>query len=222
MILRLIWIQNASSRNAPKIPGLLYARLNMTSPVRANRNRSPSIFNRLISYGESKWQELGRHPSHSIRGRVYQVGNRLIDRILMQERMLWRVHTFMEQAGKMSHLPAIECSPSAASTRTGLQQALGKEVNEWIRIHQRWRLIHGMAVIPAVLLSVLPFVKMWLAWEVFRTITHHRALLAARWIRQGLRRAKFEPNQELSTSSYAAIDEELPAIVRRAFPIDEN
>lgn len=132
----------------------------------------------------------------------------------MQERMLWRVYNYMGQAGQLAHLPAIECAPGDTSL---CQEVLKKDLNHWVHLHQRWRLIHGFAVIPAIFLSVLPFVKMWLAWEVFRTVTHHRALTGAKWVRQGLRKARFQPNPELKTTDYGKVDEELPGILRKTF-----
>lgn len=118
-------------------------------------------------------------------------------------------------------LPAIEHAPELDTL--ALKAQLKTAVDEWIAVHRRWRVIHGMAIVPAVILSVLPFVKLWLAWEIFRTVTHHRALLAASWLRRAMahriggRAQAFLVNPELSSvlKDPQSVDEELPSILRR-------
>jgi hypothetical protein len=141
----------------------------------------------------------------------------------MQERMLWRVHAFMAAqpaAGKFAQVPAVEHAPEMDVVL--VKSELTAALDQWIAVHRRWRVIHGMAIVPAIMLSVLPFVKLWLAWEIFRTVTHHRALMAASWLRKGMSlRAggtqAFLANPELSSvlREPQAIDEELPSILRR-------
>lgn len=217
MILRLLWLGRLPHTNQP----FLFAKLNIQPGTAAVRPPSGPI-SRILHYGESKWQELGRHPSHSLRGRIYQAGSTLIDRIPMQERMLWRLHAYtVAQQTKFALPPAVEHAPELdAST---VKKELGVALDGWIAVHRRWRVIHGMAIVPAVLLSVLPFVKLWLAWEIFRTVTHHRALMAATWlkrsmaIRAGGAQSAFLANPELSSvwKEPRAVDGELPSVLRR-------
>lgn len=220
MILRLLWISKLPSTHA-SVPTshtlpFLYAKLNTSNYLVSQRPKG--LIPRLLKYGEDKWYGLSQFPSRSIKGRIYQVGCRLVDRIPMQERMLWRVYGYCSigSAKLEPPVPQIEYSPSEDAQLINSQVKLGLE--KWAAEHSKWRLIHGITIIPAVLLSVLPFVKLWLAWEIFRTVTHHRAYLATSWLRKGLaRRNLLTPNSQLleNQDNLADVDTELPSIIRK-------
>lgn len=228
MILRLLWLgrlpTGSGLAGGATARPFLYTRLNAQLVEGKPVPKPPTtLTSRILQYGETKWQDLGRHPSHSIRGRIYQAGSQLIDRIPMQERMLWRVYAYMAAqpaAGKFAQAPPVEHAPEIDPAQ--VRRELAAEMEHWVAVHGKWRMIHGMAIVPALLLSVLPFVKLWLAWEIFRTVTHHRALMAAAWMRRWRKGAAatsqgFLANPELTTVLQApqAIDEELPGLLRR-------
>lgn len=264
-ILRLFWIhaQRSGELSTTRLP-LLYAKLN-TDPITSNSSNSmasgyflrpassrKSLINRILSYGETKWHSLSSYPTSSIRGRIYKLGTGLIERIPLQERMLWRIYTFIGERledGKLSPhrnkgppaVPPIEVAQVDLEHPEILQKDLMTLINGQMALHRRWRFYHGVAIIPALCLSLLPFVKLWLAWEIFRTVTHHRAFLAAQWLQRGTlpvhsteqpRRRKrsvgavedgllssgmdqFIPNVLLDKSRFDEIDQELPSIIRR-------
>lgn len=220
MILRLLWISRlpSSHASAPSHHALpfLYAKLNTSNHLMAQKPKG--LVPRLLKYGEDKWHGLSQYPSRSIKGRIYQVGCRLVERIPMQERMLWRVYGYCSMGTSKLEppVPQIEYSPSEDGKQVTTQ--LRHNIDKWVAEHAKWRLIHGITIIPAVLLSVLPFVKLWLAWEVFRTVTHQRAYLAALWLQKGFTRKNLlAPNTELleNQDNLADIDSELPSIIRK-------
>lgn len=207
MILRLLWLQPQPPR-LPLAQPFLYAKLGMTSPSPAMR-RPKGLVPRILAYGEAKWHGLAACPGGSLRGRIYRLGGLLIDRIPVQERMLWRVQEYVRWAALFrAPLPPIECGAGGAAP-----EHIRAAMDTWVRHHWRWRLVHGCAILPAVLLSVLPFVKMWLAWEVFRTVTHHRALVGAQWLR-GQFKGSVRPSSQLDGPP-EQIDGELPALLAR-------
>lgn len=236
MILRLLWISNTRTKSLIISKPFLYAKLNEGALDGAFKgsHKNGGLVVRLLEYGERKWHALAAYPSGSIRGRIYGLGSRLIDRIPMQERMLWRVYTYVSRPN--DGFPGIEVGQAVLDASAGAGGELRelREMRELVKgaleHHRKWRLVHGMAVLPALCLSVLPFVKLWLAWEVFRTVTHHRAYVAARWLQDGLKASRFSKraarpdflvvgNSQLDDDSqgYGQIDEELPAILRKAF-----
>ncbi len=218
MILRLLWLPIRKTGEG----GFLYCRLNATSPITPIRNTRQNLVQRILTYGENKWLQLGQYPSTSIRGRIYGLGNRLIDRIPMQERMLWRAYKYMNvmEAGGVKSFPYLPPIEHGAQDEKGVIKVLRQSAGHWVAEHRKWRLIHGFTIVPAVVLSVLPFVKLWLAWEVFRMVTHHRALMVSRWLMGSLDRRRYQMvyNPQITegiNSMYRGIDEEIPDIIRK-------
>ena len=163
----------------------------------------------------------------------------------MQERMLWRVYSFVSEQKAIRNggpaLPPIEVAPSLLSNEGDkkILTEMRQMIEAHTALHKKWRMIHGIAILPVLCLSLLPFVKLWLAWEIFRTVTHHRAYVGARWIREhlrsglGVRRrpsrqsavaleggliekgSGFVENELLERERFQEIDEELPDILHK-------
>lgn len=164
----------------------------------------------------------------------------------MQERMLWRVYSFVSGQKVIRNggpaLPSIEVAPSLLANEGDKKvlNELRQMIEAQTALHKKWRMIHGFAILPVLCLSLLPFVKLWLAWEIFRTVTHHRAYIGGRWIREhfrsglGYRRrpsrqsvvaleggmiengSGLVENELLERERFQEIDEELPEILHKA------
>jgi K+-H+ exchange-related protein len=132
----------------------------------------------MIRYGEDRWHDLSHAPSHSIKGYVYKAGRALVDKIPAKEWMLWRAYTLHRQ----SIAQALTVENYIKEDHQLLRGMLKEEFNNSALIHKRWALIHGVGLIPATVLMLLPGGKLIWAWLAFRFITHQRASIGAKWL----------------------------------------
>lgn len=175
---RLYWIP---LRN---LKGFLYT-LPITEP-----NSSPS---RIIRWGEEKWMNFSKAAPQTFRGYIYRLGSHLIGRIPIVETLLWRVHGRMSKSNEKVilyttlHLnqscgPLINENTPNQSPNQSPYQLLHQFLSQRIRYHRRWKWINAVLIPPVVILTVLPLVKLVLAWIFFRMIGHARAQSASAWL----------------------------------------
>ena len=155
--------------------------------------RHQSRSDRMIGYGERKWSEL-EHAKGFIKRTVYRIGSYLVDKIPMEEAMLWRLYALQR-----SHLEELEVYTESLPVST---QSISSHLRDLERKHRRWSWIHGLGLIPVTILTVLPGVKLVWAWLAFRCITHYRASEGARWFSTLLHRnhIKFIATEDASSS----------------------
>lgn len=167
---RLYWIPPSKGL----VQGFIY-----TLPV--TQQRSPS---RIICWGEEKWMNLSKAPPQTFRGCIYRLGSHLIGRIPIVETLLWRVHSGI--MGESNERVILYTTTASTNDKSQLRSLLNQFLAQRICYHQRWKWINGVLIPPVVLLTILPLVKLVLAWIFFRMIGHARAQSASTWLKDRL------------------------------------
>lgn len=177
--MRLLWIRPPIPNNNINGGGLLYSphALHHPDALTSAPTAHSTLARRLIRLGERKWSELGAAPSDSLRGQIYKLGGRLISRLPVQEKMWWRVESNMQDGGG----GVVEIEHGGVVAEHDKQQLLDR-LGHYMRQHRvRW-IANTVLSVPVAALTILPFVKLVLAWVIFRAVTHHRAYQGCKYL----------------------------------------
>lgn len=146
---------------------------------------------RFLNWGEAKWQEYGEAGPRTIKGTIHRLGSVLLKRIPVTEKQLWRLHalhqTLQLLAVSATETPrlkslVLETSAEYATAEQSLRFDLATQLNGWAAHHRRWSIFSSVMLVPTVILSLLPFGKLFLAWVIFRAVAHWRAYQGAHFL----------------------------------------
>lgn len=148
-----------------------------------------SRLSRFLSWSEAKWQTYSEAPARSIKGLMFQLGSKLLDRIPPGEKQLWRLHALQDHLGHVSlgspkgpHALRLETSHAFYDHQTKLTHDLSIHLSQSAARHRRWAFVTAFFILPSIFLSLMPFGKLVLAWVVFRAISHYRAYQGASFL----------------------------------------
>jgi len=154
---------------------------NSTNPSTGLNRRG--YLTRFLNWGEAKWQEYGEAAPRSIKGIMHRIGSKLLDKIPITEKQLWRLHALHQHISHLKGGPqhsTLEIETGSiylanSITEQSVRYDLMSQLNTWAAFHRRWSIFSGVLIVPIAILSILPFGKLFLAWIIFRAVAHWRA-----------------------------------------------
>ena len=198
--MKLYWIKRPRGflKGGPEWFMYCPERIMVKDPLTNGPLSNVSLIRRMIQKGEDKWTEYSQAPVKSIKGQIYAAGKRLMDKLPAQEKMWWRVESHMRDEGQLLICHSGDDANNGKNTIEEVKkQKLAEKVNELAKRHKIAWMRNAILAVPITILTVLPFVKLLLAWTLFRAVTHHRAHMACKFLSERISDAEYKFDQSV-------------------------
>jgi hypothetical protein len=157
-----------------------------TDPIVVRERHGSSLLHRLIAWGEHKWTAYGAAPPRTLKSLVYRAGTWLTDRLSTEEEFYRRLYPLSLPKTLLPADPlrvvVVSETPLGDQDRMQLLYLLRDRAAAARRRHGFWWKCNACLLLPVTLLTVLPGVKLLLAWVAFRAVTRFRAWRGAAWL----------------------------------------